>query len=74
MERLRKGGLDVRMALVAESRLTLFEHGRLRFELVTAVATVAADESFAMSGPLEVRMVANVASQALLGHLLRCCL
>ncbi len=74
MEWLRKSWLNVRMALIAETRLLRFKHGRLRFELVDTVATDAADESFAVGGPLDLRVLTNVASQARLLHLFRCCL
>ena len=73
MEWLRKSRLDVRVALIAKSRLLRFQHDRLCFELVDAVATDATDESFAVGSPFEVRVLANVASQALLIHLFRCC-
>jgi|SRR6185312_328699 len=43
-------------------------------ELMDAVATGATDESLAVDGSLEVRVLANVARQALLLHLFRCCL
>src|SRR5260370_5255648 len=74
MEWLRKSRLDVRMALIAEGRLFRSEQCRLRFKLVDAVAAGATDEGFSVGGPLEVRVLTNVASQALLLHLFRCCL
>lgn len=74
VKRLRKSRLDICMALIAEVRLFHFEHGRLRFELVDAVAVGATDEGLAMRGSLEVRVLPNVAGQALFFHLLRRCL
>lgn len=74
MEWQRKSRLDVSMALVAEARLLCFEHRRLRFKFVAAVATGATDESLAMGGPLKVRMLTSMAGQALRIHLLCCCL
>ncbi len=71
---LRKSRLDICMALIAKARLALLEQGRLRFELVDAVAAGATDKSFAMGGPLEVGVVTNMASQTLLLHLSRRCL
>ena len=64
MKRLGKRRLYVCMALVAEGGLTCFEQYGLRFELVDAVTTGAADESIAMGGPVEVRVIANMAGQA----------
>ena len=74
MEWLVKCGLNVCMALVAERWLVRFEQGGLGFELVDAVATGAADESIAVGRPLKVRVIADMASQALLSDLFRCCL
>ena len=74
VERLHKSSFNVRMALIAEGRLLRFEHLRLRFKLVGAVAARATDESFAMGGPLEVGVLPNVASQALRLHLFWRCL
>src|SRR6202048_3702906 len=74
VERLRKSGLGVGMALIAEGRLLRLKHLRLGFKLVGAVATRATDQSLTVSGPLEVGMRANMARQALLLHLFRRCL
>ena len=74
VEWLRKSGLGVRMALIAERRLLRLKHLRLSFKLVGAVAARATDQSLAVSGPLEVWVRANVARQALLLYLLRRCL
>jgi hypothetical protein len=52
------------MALVAEGGLIRFEQGGLRFGLVDTVATGAADEGIAMGGPVEIRVIANMAGQA----------
>jgi len=73
MERLGKRRLNVCMALVAEGGLIGFEQGDLRFGLVDTVATGAADESIAMGGPVKIRVIANMASQASLSNLFRCC-
>ena len=64
MERLGKRRLNVCMALVAERGLIRFEQGGLRLGLVDTVATGAADESIAMSGPVKIRVIANMAGQA----------
>lgn len=69
MERFGECRFDIRMALVAEGGLTRFEQGGLCFELMNAVATGAADERIAMGGPIKVRMVANMASEASIGNL-----
>ena len=73
MERLGKRRLNVCMALVAEGGLIRFEQGGLRFGLVDTVATGAADESIAMGGPVKIRVIANMASQASLSNLFRGC-
>jgi hypothetical protein len=75
MERLGKRRLNVCMALVAEGGLIRFEQGGLRFGLVDTVAAGAADESIAMGGPVKIRVIANMASQASLSNLFRgrCC-
>ena len=73
MERLGKRRLNVRMALVAERGLTRFEQGGLRLGLVDTVATGAADQSVAMGGPVKIRVIANMASQASRSNLFRGC-
>src|ERR1700733_1285532 len=74
VEWLHESSFNVRMALIAEGRLLCFEHLRLRYKLVGAMAAGATDKSFAVGSPLEVRVIANVASHALLLHLFRRCL
>ena len=74
VERLRKSGLGIGVALIAERRLLRLKHLRLRHKLVGAVAVRATDQSLTVSGPLEVGVRANVARQALLLHLFRRCL
>ena len=53
--------MDVGMALIAEGRLRRFEHLRLKFKLVGAVAVRTTYQSLAMSGPLEVWVRGNMA-------------
>src|SRR5271156_1250982 len=73
MERLGKRRLNICMALVAEGGLARFEQRGLRFGLVDTVAVGAADKGIAMGGPLKIRMIANMASQASLSNLFRGC-
>jgi len=72
MEGLGERRLNVCMALVAEGGLACSEQYGLRFGLVDAVTTGAADESIAMGGPIEVRVIAGMAGQAPFRDLFRC--
>jgi hypothetical protein len=71
VEWLHKSRLSVGMALVTEAWLRRFEHPGLAFKLVDAVAARTTKEGFAVSGSFEVGVLANMARQALLIHLLR---
>lgn len=75
MERLGKRSLNICMALVAEHGLARFKQRGLPFRLVDTVAAGAPDESIAMRGPLKIRVITNMATQASLSHLFRggCC-
>jgi len=74
VEWLHKRSLNVGVALVTDGRLLGFKHLRLRFKLVGAVAADATDLSLSVSGTLEVWVRANMARQALVLYLFRCCL
>ena len=66
VERLRKSGLDVSVAGIAELRLRNLEKASLASKFMNAMATHATNVRISVCGTLEIRMGRGVALQALL--------
>ena len=65
VERLRKSGLYISVAGIAEFRLRNLEKARLASEFMNAMATDATYVCYSVCGALEIRMCPGVALQAL---------